>query len=67
MEGLFKKLEAGVVPHYMIPHSMGALASTNPFGVVLYLKKTLALMLPLLSSAKADNIRQAFAYGIYSS
>lgn len=63
VEGLLKKNEASVVPHYSIPHTLGSLASINTYGVVPYLKRILSFMIPLLSSVKADVSRQAFAYG----
>lgn len=65
MEVLLKKLEMGVVPHYMIPHTLGALAASNAFGVVPYLKNILNIMLPLLGGLRSDPLRQAFAYGKY--
>lgn len=59
-----KKLEAGVVPHYMVPHTLGALAHTNPYGVVPYLKNILHIILPLIGNLRVDILRQAFSYGM---
>lgn len=63
VERLLKKSEVGVVPHYSIPHTLGSLSSINSYGIVPYLKKILAFMIPLLGSVKIDLARQAFAYG----
>lgn len=65
MDSLLGKLEAGVIPHYMVPHTLGALANANAFGVVPYLKNILSIMLPLLGGVKFDPLKQAFSYGNY--
>ncbi|RZC37257.1 hypothetical protein BDFB_008476, partial [Asbolus verrucosus] len=66
MESLLGKLEVGVIPHYMIPHTLGALANANAYGVVPYLKNILAIMLPLLGGVKFDPLKQAFSYALGS-
>ncbi|EFA03008.2 maestro heat-like repeat-containing protein family member 1 [Tribolium castaneum] len=66
MESLLGKLEVGVIPHYMIPHTLGALANANAFGVIPYLKNILAIMLPLLGGVKFDPLKQAFSYALGS-
>ncbi|PSN35449.1 hypothetical protein C0J52_06619 [Blattella germanica] len=43
MGGLLKQFQPGVVPHYTILHSMGTLAADNSFGIVPFVKATLAL------------------------
>ncbi|KAH1014351.1 hypothetical protein HUJ04_003198 [Dendroctonus ponderosae] len=63
-DALLENLQAGVVPHYTIPHTMGALANTNPFGLIPYLKDILNIILPLLGGLKSDHLRQAFAFAI---
>lgn len=63
MEGLMKKFITGTVPHYTIPHTMGALASVNAFGVIPFLKTILGTMLPMLGMLKTDFLKQSFAYG----
>lgn len=63
IEGLLKKNEAGIVPHYTLPHTLGSLASINTYGIVPYLKMILSFMIPLLGGIKTDITRQAFAYG----
>lgn len=63
MDALLKKLQIGVVPHYMVPHTLGSLAATNAFGVIPYLKNILSIMLPLLGGLKSDPLKQAFSYG----
>lgn len=65
METLLKKLQIGVVPHYMVPHTLGTLAATNAFGVVPYLKNVLNIMLPLLGGLKSEPLKQAFSYGMF--
>lgn len=63
MEALLNKLQIGVVPHYMVPHTLGTLANSNAFGVIPYLKNVLGIMLPLLGGLKSDPLKQAFSYG----
>lgn len=63
MEGILQKFVVGIVPHYTIPHTMGALASTNAFGVVPFLKSILGTMLPMLGMLKTDFLKQSFAFG----
>lgn len=64
MDALLKKFLPGVIPHYTIPHTMGALASANTYGVIPYLKNILDIMIPLLPNLRTDALKQAFAYGI---
>ncbi|KAJ8916184.1 hypothetical protein NQ315_016323 [Exocentrus adspersus] len=64
MDALLKKLEAGVIPHYMVPHTLGALSSTNAYGVVPYLKSIFNIILPLLPGLKTDLLRQSFSYAL---
>lgn len=63
MEGLLKKFQPGVVPHYYVVHCMGSLASANIFGIIPFLKATLGTMLPMLGMLRNDTMRQVFAYG----
>lgn len=63
MESLLTKLEPGVIPHYMVPHTLGALANSNANAVVPYLKNILIVLLPLLGGVKADHLKQAISYG----
>lgn len=51
------------MPHYTIPHTMGALANANAYGVIPYLKDILKIMLPLLGELKTDQLKQAFSFG----
>lgn len=67
MEGVLKKFVVGTVPHYAIPHTMGALASTNAFGVIPFLKSVLGTMLPMLGMVKTDSLKQSFAFGEFIS
>lgn len=62
MEALLEKMQAGIVPHYMIPHTLGSLANTNPLAVVPYLKNILNIMLPLFGALRSDPLKQAFAF-----
>ncbi|GJQ85615.1 hypothetical protein Trydic_g20165 [Trypoxylus dichotomus] len=64
MDALMKVFQPGVIPHYTIPHTMGALASTNTFGVIPYLKNILDIMIPLLPNLKTDVSKQAFSYAL---
>lgn len=61
---MLQNLQAGVIPHYTIPRTLGALANTNAYGVIPYLKDILNIMLPLLGGLKADHLKQAFAFGM---
>lgn len=63
MEGVLKKFTVGTVPHYTIPHTMGALASTNAFGVIPFLKSVLGTALPMLGMLKTEPLKQSFAFG----
>ncbi|KAJ8930968.1 hypothetical protein NQ314_016182 [Rhamnusium bicolor] len=66
MDALLQKLHAGVIPHYMIPHTLGALANANAHGVVPYLKTIFNIILPLLGGLKSDPLKQAFSYALGS-
>nr|CAI5839463.1 unnamed protein product [Callosobruchus analis] len=66
MDSLLKKLTAGIVPHFMIPHALGAMANTNAVGVVPYLKEIFIIILPLLSGCRAEHLKLSFAYAIGS-
>lgn len=63
MEALLKELRIGIVPHSMIPYTLGTLATSSPFGIVPYLKNVLSIILPLLGAIKVDSLKQAFSYG----
>ncbi|XP_066159161.1 maestro heat-like repeat-containing protein family member 1 isoform X1 [Euwallacea fornicatus] len=63
-DALLKNLQAGVIPHYTIPHTMGELAGTNAYGVIPYLKDILNIMLPLLGGLRTDHLKQAFAFAL---
>lgn len=63
VDALLKKLEVGVIPHYMIPHTLGSLANTNAHGVVPYMKNIFNIILPLLGGLKTELLRQSFSYG----
>lgn len=63
MDALLKNLEAGVVPHYMIPHTLGALAGANVNGVIPYLKDIFNIILPLLGGLRSDVLKQSFSFG----
>lgn len=58
-----KRLRAGVIPHFMIPHTLGALANANANGVVPYLKDIFNITLPLLGGCRFDPLKQSFAFG----
>lgn len=64
MEGILKKFIVGQVPHYTIPHTMGALASSNPFAVLPFLKNILGTMLPMLGMLRSDHLKQSFAFAL---
>jgi hypothetical protein len=63
MGGLLKQFQPGVVPHYTILHTMGALASANMFGIVPFMKATLGTKLPMLGMLRSDPMKQVFSYG----
>lgn len=58
-----KKVTSGIIPHYMIIHTLGSLALANYYGTVPYVKSLLTKMLPIMSMLKFDHHKQAFAYG----
>ncbi|XP_046676920.1 maestro heat-like repeat-containing protein family member 1 isoform X2 [Homalodisca vitripennis] len=64
MGGLVTKLEMNVVPHYTVLHTMANLASANVAGFVPFIKATLDMILPLLSSIRNDPIRQVFSFAL---
>ncbi|CAG9771935.1 unnamed protein product [Ceutorhynchus assimilis] len=64
LDALRANLQAGVVPHYTIPHTMGSLASTNSYSVVPYLKDILHIMLPLFGGLRTDHLKQAFSFAL---
>lgn len=63
MDSLLQKLQAGMVPHYMVPHTLGSLASANVNGVVPYLKDVFSIMLSLIGNLKTDSLKQSFSFG----
>lgn len=63
MDNLLKEIEAGVMPHYMIPRTLGAMANANVCGVVPYLKDIFNNILPLLGGLRNDAIKESFSYG----
>lgn len=50
--------------HFMVLHSMGALASANQSGIVQHLKPTLVAVLPTLGTIRSDHVRQAYATAV---
>uniref|UniRef100_A0A1B6KA60 Maestro heat-like repeat-containing protein family member 1 n=1 Tax=Graphocephala atropunctata TaxID=36148 RepID=A0A1B6KA60_9HEMI len=64
MGGLVTKLEPNVVPHYTVLHTMANLASANVAGFVPFIKATLDMILPLLTSIRNDPIRQVFSFAL---
>ncbi|CAG9823673.1 unnamed protein product [Phaedon cochleariae] len=62
MDSLLNKLSIGVIPHYMVPHTLGSLANANANGVVPYLKDIFIILVPLLPGLKSDILKQSFAY-----
>ncbi|KAG5897176.1 hypothetical protein JTB14_022538 [Gonioctena quinquepunctata] len=64
MDSLVEKLQAGAWPHFMVPHTLGAMASANANGVVLYMKDILTIMIPLLGGLQVDLLKQSFAFAL---
>lgn len=56
-------LQPGVIPHFTIPHTLGAIAAANSNNSVPFIKPILAKMLPTLGMLRNDPLKQAFAYG----
>lgn len=65
MDNLLSELEAGIMPHYMIPRTLGAMANANVYGVVPYLKDIFNNILPLLGGLRNDALKQSFSFGKY--
>lgn len=63
MDNLLIKLEAGIMPHYMVPRTLGAMANANVNGVVPYLKDIFNNMLPFLGGLKNDALKESFSFG----
>ncbi|KAJ8979536.1 hypothetical protein NQ317_017684 [Molorchus minor] len=66
VDALLNKLEAGVIPHHMIPHTLGSLSNANANGVVPYLKNILNIILPLLGGIRTDPLKQSFSFALGS-
>ncbi|XP_056636032.1 maestro heat-like repeat-containing protein family member 1 [Diorhabda sublineata] len=64
IDSLQAKMQPGVIPHHMIPYTMGALASVNALAIVPYLKDIFNIMLPLLGGIKTDILKQAFSFAL---
>lgn len=47
--------------HFMVLHTMGALAMANTAGFVRHLKPTLVAVLPTLAQIRTDHVRQVYA------
>lgn len=65
MDYLLGKLQQGQVAHFMIIHCIGSLATANISGIIPYVRPTFEIILPTLSSIKADHVKQAYSFGIY--
>lgn len=63
MENLLNELDTGVMPHYMIPRTLGAMANANVNGVVPYLKDIFNNILPLLGGLRNDALKESFSFG----
>ncbi|KAJ7383167.1 Mroh1p [Desmophyllum pertusum] len=61
MAELLDKLSPGSLPHYFVVQTLASFASSNPFGVVPFLKDILGRMLPMMGMAKQDNLRWVIA------
>lgn len=65
MDNLLSELEVGIMPHYMIPRTLGSMANANVYGVVPYLKDIFNNILPLLGGLRNDALKQSFSFGKY--
>ncbi|KAF4526800.1 hypothetical protein B566_EDAN016627 [Ephemera danica] len=60
MEGLLRKFQPGVVPHYFVLHTLGSLAATNSYAMVPYMKACLGTLLPMMGALRVDALKQAY-------
>lgn len=61
MAELLDKLAPGTLPHYFVVQTLASFSTSNPFGVVPFLKDILGRMLPMMGMAKQDNLRWVIA------
>lgn len=61
MAELLEKLAPGSLPHYFVVQTLASFSSSNPFGVVPFLKDILGRMLPMMGMAKQDNLKWVIA------
>ncbi|KAK9870559.1 hypothetical protein WA026_008120 [Henosepilachna vigintioctopunctata] len=66
LDKLMVKLESSLIPHFMIPYTLGSLAGVNAIGVVPYLKDIFKLMISSLSGLKSEIHKQSFAFAFAS-
>uniref|UniRef100_A0A6P7GVH6 Maestro heat-like repeat-containing protein family member 1 n=1 Tax=Diabrotica virgifera virgifera TaxID=50390 RepID=A0A6P7GVH6_DIAVI len=64
MDALREKLQPSVIPHHMVPYTLGALASANAIGVVPYLKDIYSIILPLLPSLRTEILKQSVSFAL---
>lgn len=65
MDGLLKQLPAGQVGHFMVLHCIGSLATANIKGMAPFIRQTLEIILPTLSSIRLDHQKLAYSFGEY--
>ncbi|XP_050312813.1 maestro heat-like repeat-containing protein family member 1 isoform X2 [Anthonomus grandis grandis] len=61
-DALLEHLQAGVVPHYTILHTLGSLASTNAYGIIPYLGNIWNMIVPLLGGFRTNYLKESFAF-----
>lgn len=64
MDALAKHVEQHQVAHFMVPYTMGSLATANVMDSISLIKPILGFILPTLSSIKQDHLRQSYAFAI---
>lgn len=64
MDALAKHVEKHQVAHFMVPYTMGSLATANVMDSISLIKPLLGFILPTLSSIKQDHLRQSYAFAI---
>ncbi|XP_071443199.1 maestro heat-like repeat-containing protein family member 1 isoform X2 [Hetaerina americana] len=62
MDAMMGKLEPGNIPHPSLLHCLGALAASNAFGMVPFIRGTLGTLLPSFSSLSGDKPKILFCH-----
>lgn len=59
------RLGTDSAPHPAVIHALGVLAAGNASGIVPFIKLSMTVLQPMLSTFKEDSLKRAFCYSAY--